>query len=174
MPRFVISPTTSSVVVHARSSLHPFTGSCPVSGHFDVAVASGRPDLRQPPTGQLRVDVSQLCSEDETLDREMRTRLESDRYPYITAVLRDVAAAGVGALRMTGDLTLHGRTRTVHGKGSLAMAGDSLVFEGSMTIDIRDFDIQPPKLLMLRVHPAIDVRLSFTAEPEPVGALVAP
>ena len=42
----------------------------------------------------------------------------------------------------------------------------SLVIEGEQTFDIRDFGVQPPKILMLKVHPDVRVRVKVVARQE--------
>ena len=42
----------------------------------------------------------------------------------------------------------------------------SLVIEGEQIFDIRDFGVQPPKILMLKVHPDVRVRVKVVAQQE--------
>jgi hypothetical protein len=44
--------------------------------------------------------------------------------------------------------------------------GRSLVIEGEQTFDIRDFGVDPPKILMFKVHPDVRVRVKVFAEQE--------
>jgi hypothetical protein len=43
-----------------------------------------------------------------------------------------------------------------------------LRLEGRSTFDIRDFGMDPPRILMLRVHPEVAVRVEIVAEREVV------
>jgi polyisoprenoid-binding protein YceI len=66
-----------------------------------------------------------------------------------------------------GDLTFHGVTRPVEGEVSVSLPDDrTIVIEGEQTFDIRDFGVQPPKILMLKVHPDVKVRVRVVAEQE--------
>jgi hypothetical protein len=38
------------------------------------------------------------------------------------------------------------------------------VLEGESTFDVRDFGMEPPKILMLRVHPEVNVRVQIFAQ----------
>ena len=67
-------------------------------------------------------------------------------------------ALGCGA-----DYGERGRARRYEGKLSLALAGENLTIDGELTVDIRDFGLRPPKLLILRVDPIVKVRLHLVA-----------
>jgi hypothetical protein len=42
----------------------------------------------------------------------------------------------------------------------------SLLIEGEQVFDIREFGVEPPKILMLRVHPDVRVRIKVVAQQE--------
>ena len=66
--------------------------------------------------------------------------------------------------RMRGEVVMRGRTCTVEGLAGVSVdSGRELRLHGSLRLDIRDFGIQPPRLLLLRVHPEVDVVLDFVA-----------
>jgi polyisoprenoid-binding protein YceI len=101
-------------------------------------------------------------------DGEMMRRVDARRYPTIRGVVTDVTESSPGRYRMLGDLTFHGVTRAVEGEVSLSQPdGDhTIVFEGEQTFDIREFGVQPPKILMLKVHPDVKVRVRVVAQQE--------
>ena len=162
--RYVIDPEQSAVHVLARSSLHPFRGAAPVSGHVDADFCDGRLDVGKPHGGLLHVEVDDLRGDVPHLDKELRNRLDSQRYPTVTAVLTEVRESADRGYQMSGELTLHGRTQRVVGRASLALdARGRLRLRGTLTLDIRDFGLTPPKLLMLKVHPEVEVHLGLVA-----------
>jgi polyisoprenoid-binding protein YceI len=164
MARYELQPDVSLIHVFARSTLRPFTGAAPISGHLDVSLRDGRLDLDQPCSGELRLRVADLRGDVPHLDRELRNRMDSDRYPTVTAVLTAVRAGTAGGYRMSGELTLHGRTKLVEGDATLVVdPGGPLTLRGILHLDMRDFGLVPPRLLVLRVHPEIEVRLGVTA-----------
>jgi polyisoprenoid-binding protein YceI len=164
MARYELQPDASLVHVFARSTLRPFTGAGPISGYLDITLQDGRIDLDQPCRGELRLRVDELRGDVPHLDRELRNRMDSDRYPTVTAVLTEVRAGAAGGYRMSGDLTLHGRTKHVSGDATLTFEPDgSVILRGTLHLDMRDFGLVPPRLLVLRVHPDIEVRLGVTA-----------
>lgn len=167
MPSFRVSPDKSKVWIEARSSLHPIHGEANgLTGTIHAGLAEGRLDLSGPVEIRIELPVEQLASGKALEDAEMMRRIEARRYPSIRGQVNDVKEVN-GGYRMSGDLTFHGVTRQVDGEVSLsADGGGALVFEGEQTFDIRDFGVQPPKILMLKVHPDVKVRVRVVAEPE--------
>jgi polyisoprenoid-binding protein YceI len=98
-------------------------------------------------------------------DAEMMRRVDARRYPTIRGVVKDMKQQGDdGRYRVTGDLTFHGVTQTVEGEVTMSRPDDqTLVFEGEQEFDIRDFKVSPPKILMLKVHPEVKVRIRVEA-----------
>jgi polyisoprenoid-binding protein YceI len=163
MARYELQPDVSLVHVYARSTLRPFTGAAPISGHLEVSLRDGKLDLDQPCGGELRLRVDDLRGDVPHLDRELRNRMDSTRYPTVTARLTAVHPGPAGGYRMSGELTLHGRTKVVSGDASVAVKPEGLTLRGVLHLDMRDFGLVPPRLLVLRVHPQIEVRLGVTA-----------
>ncbi len=164
MTRYEVQRSRSAVEIFARSTLRPFRGAAPVSGHVDAVLADGRLDLTQACSGRLTLRVEDLHGEVQHLDRELRSRMNTQRYPAVTAALQEVTAGPDGAYVMAGDLTLHGRTQRVAGTASVTGDADGLLtLQGVLQLDIREFGLVPPKLLMLKVHPQVEVRLELVA-----------
>jgi polyisoprenoid-binding protein YceI len=164
MTRYEVEQHRSIVHVLARSSVHAFRRVAPVCGHVDLSVSDGRLDLTRASSGELRLQIEDLQGDMPQFDSELRRRLDTDRYPGIVAVLRQISpGTGVG-YRMGGELTLHGCTRDVWGEATVDLRTDgALTMHGTLQLDIREFGLVPPKLLMLRVHPEVEVRLELCA-----------
>ena len=66
---------------------------------------------------------------------------------------------------MTGDLTFRGVTRICEDDVVITAVDDRTIgLAGESTFDIRDFGMEPPRILMLRVHPDVKVRIELIAE----------
>ena len=69
---------------------------------------------------------------------------------------------------MGGDLTFRGVTDTyedeIHDRRW--STSRQLRLKGESTFDIRDFGMEPPKILMLKVQPEVKVRVEIVAEKE--------
>ena len=55
------------------------------------------------------------------------------------------------------------RTGTTANCLSIASAGDGLTIDGDVAVDIRDFGLKPPNLLLVKVDPVVQVRLHLVA-----------
>lgn len=63
-----------------------------------------------------------------------------------------------------GTLDFHGVTRPLHGVLRLTEGADgALTLRGTAELDVTDFGVQPPSLLLVKVHPRIRVELSAVA-----------
>ena len=64
-------------------------------------------------------------------------------------------------------MTFKGSTRAYEEEMVLSQDGDStLLLSGESTFDIRDFGMDPPRILMLKVEPQVGVRVEIVAERE--------
>ena len=63
-----------------------------------------------------------------------------------------------------GDIEFRGVTRSYEDEMTLVALDDHTVqLEGERTFDIRDFGMEPPKILTLRVYPEVKVRVVIVA-----------
>ena len=167
MPQFRIVPERSRVWIEASSSVHPIRGESEgLSGTINAAFDANGLDLSSTPQISVELPVERLKSGNRLEDAEMMRRIDARRYPTIRGIVRDMKSQGVdGRYAVTGDLTFHGVTQTVEGEVSVSRPDDNgtLVIEGEHTFDIRDFKVDPPKILMLKVHPEVKVRIRVEA-----------
>ena len=171
---FAFVPQACAVLVEARSSVGPISfGSTDVSGHIRATMLGTDIDVNEPLQASLSLPVASLVSGNQLYDAEIRSRLNSQRFPIITADLRSVAAIASDRFSVTGDLTIHGTTSQETGTVDVAVtAAESqpsgpgpitVVITGSRRVDIRDFDIELPSVLMLQIYPDVTVRFRLTA-----------
>jgi polyisoprenoid-binding protein YceI len=169
MPRFRIIPERSRVWLEASSSVHPIHGEASgLSGSIDVQFDGTGLDFSSSPEIKVELPVEQLKSGNRLEDAEMMRRIDARRYPAIRGVVKDMKSQGVdGRYAVTGDLSFHGVTQTVEGEVTVSRPDDgTLVIEGEQQFDIRDFKVSPPKVLMLKVHPEVKVRIRVEAVEE--------
>ena len=167
MATFRIDPRRSKVWIEARSSMHPIHGEADgLEGSIRADVADGSIDLSEGPKIQIELPVDKLQSGKKLEDAEMMRRIDARRYPTIRGETTEFKENG-GRYEVRGDLTFHGVTRQVEGEVTISAPDErSLVIEGEQTFDIRDFGVDPPKILMLKVHPDVKVRVKVVAQQE--------
>lgn len=121
------------------------TGSFALADDGDTLVAT---DI------SIEVDVSTLTSDEDRRDNRIRTDgLQTDTFPTATFVATDPVEVPASAkdgsvvkITATGDMTIHGVTKTVAIAIDARADGDTIELVGSYTFPMADFDIDPPNV----------------------------
>jgi polyisoprenoid-binding protein YceI len=168
MARYTIIPERSRVWMDARSSVHPIHSTAEgLEGFVDLA-ADDDSLVGPHPTAQLSFPVNRLSSGNRLEDRELHKRIDARRYPTISGVLTAVVpVADEGRFLVRGDLSFRGMTRSAEDYMTLTVVDERTIrLAGESTFDVRDFGMEPPRILMLRVEPDVKVRVEIFAEEE--------
>ncbi len=169
MARYRILPDQSSVTIDARSSLHPIHSSTDgLEGFVELEAEAGRIDATAPVAGKLSLPVSRLSSGNRLEDRELQKRIDARRFPTIEGELTALQPDGDDdRYRVTGNLSFRGVTKRYEDGLTVNVVDDhTLRLSGAATFDIRDFGMEPPRILMLKVEPEVAVRVDIVAERE--------
>jgi hypothetical protein len=165
-----IVPERSRIWIDARSSVHPIHSTTDgLEGFVDLETQVGDGvDLSVEPAGKLSLRVDRLSSGNWLEDRELQRRIDARRFPTIDGVLTHVERAGEESrYRVTGDLAFRGVVQRCEDEMTISVVNDRMLrLEGRSTFDIRDFGMDPPRILMLRVYPEVVVRVEIVAERE--------
>jgi polyisoprenoid-binding protein YceI len=168
--RYRIVPEESVAWIEARSSLHPIHSETRgLTGFFEAEVqGDGRVNLTAPVAGRVELPVERLSSGNPLYDREMKRRVDARRFPVISGELTSMSESGRdGLYRMEGDVTFKGATRRVADEMAVSAPGEGVVhLEGEHVFDVRDFGMEPPKILMLKVDPEVTVKVRIAARRE--------
>jgi polyisoprenoid-binding protein YceI len=115
---------------------------------------------------KISLPVDNLSSGNVLEDRELKRRIDARRFPSINGELSELRDTGTeGHYLVRGDLTFRGVTNTYEDEISITPVDDCTIrLEGEHTFDIRDFGMDPPKILMFRVQPDVKVRVEIVAE----------
>jgi polyisoprenoid-binding protein YceI len=165
MPRYRIDPKRSRVWIDARSSLHPIHSETDGLRGWIEFDLDGDEEGAGAPAGHLELPVEQLRSGNLLEDRELRRRMDARRYPTIAGELTVMREAeGDGRYEVGGELTFRGVTRSYKDEMALEQLDRRTIrLSGRSTFDIRDFGMEPPRILMLKVEPQVAVRVEITA-----------
>jgi hypothetical protein len=167
--RFRIDPGRSRVWIDARSNVHPIHSSSDgLEGHVDLpAGGAGTVGAGAPWAGRVALPVTRLTSGNRLEDRELHRRVDARRFPAIEGVLTGIEALGGDRYRVSGEVTFRGVTRRHDDEMTVRFLDQRTVqLEGSSSFDIRDFGMEPPRILLLRVEPQVDVRVEIVAVEE--------
>jgi polyisoprenoid-binding protein YceI len=162
--RYTFDSVRSGVWVSGRSSLHPInTETRGITGWFEAATSTdGSLDLDQQVSGELELAVERLTSGNQLYDRELRRRIDARRYPTIAGRLTNIVAdESHPDYFVTGEISFHGKTRTFSHRMQIEVRDDGISLTGQDVFDIREFDMKPPSMLMVRVYPEISVRVEL-------------
>jgi polyisoprenoid-binding protein YceI len=103
-------------------------------------------------------------------NRHLREALEVEKFPEATLSVRrgDLQFPAEGSAverQVTAELRLHGQSRTVpvHYRAERAPGG-AIRIEGSLQLDMRDFDIAPPSYLGVGMSPDVEVAVGLTVD----------
>ena len=168
MARFRISPEKSELWAEARSSLHPIRiHTAGLEGVVEAETGEGTAAPRLGTPTHVELETQRLRSGNGLVDGELQRRLDPEKFPRIRGELRSVAQDGAGTSRLTGELTLHGVTRTLDVEVTIRRLDPrTLQIEGGRLIDMRNFGLPPPSFLMFKVQPDVQVRARLIAERE--------
>jgi polyisoprenoid-binding protein YceI len=106
---------------------------------------------------EMTADLTTLQSDDDRRDGQLRRQaLETGAFPMATFTLTQpielaaVPAEGeVVSATATGDLTLHGQTRSVEIPIQAVLSGDTVTVTGSIEIVFADYGISQPNSFMV-------------------------
>jgi polyisoprenoid-binding protein YceI len=141
------------------------TGSITVEANGDGARLTG---------GTLTVDTTTIASDENRRDNRLRSEgLQTDQYPTATFTVTqpvDVPAAALAGtatgMTLTGDLTLHGVTKSVQIPAHAQLVGDTMQVAGSLAFPLSDFQISPPNvggfILSISDQGTLEFLVSFT------------
>ena len=140
-----------------------------LEGFVELEAADGGGiDLTRRDRAHLSLPVARLSSGNALEDRELQRRIDARRFPTIDGELTAMAMTGIDdRYVVTGDVTFRGVTRTYgERRRSRSSIATTLRLSGRASFDIRDFGMDPPRILMFKVEPEVDVRVDIVAEKE--------
>ena len=169
MARYRIVPARSQVWIEARSNVHPIhTAAAGLEGWLDLDVTKRKLNVDRLLLGHLEFPVVNLKSGNGFEDRELQRRIDARRYPTIAGDLKVMKQTKEPTRYLvSGDLTFRGVTRTYEDHMTVEVQNDrTITMRGESTFDIRDFGMEPPRILLLKVQPDVHVRVEIYAEKE--------
>jgi hypothetical protein len=165
MSRFEIDPTMSLLSLDGRSSLHAIhVETSGLTGWIQAALIPGTAQVKVS-GGCLEIPLARLSSGNQFYDAELYRRINIRRHPTVTAVLSDwQPTANRDTYLVRGDVSFRGLTRSAEGEMALIREDDrTVVLGGSRVFDIRQFGMDPPRLLSVRVDPEVTIRVAIAA-----------
>ncbi len=134
--------------------LHSFTGE---SDHL-----IGKINLEDS-TVDFFLDVNTLKTGIGKRDKDMLETLNAEEYPFAEffGKLESPFNPEEGSREVVakGEFSIHGETRDLSVEGTIENTSEGLKLNAAWTIDMEDYNIEPPGILFYRVSEKIDIRI---------------
>jgi polyisoprenoid-binding protein YceI len=167
--QFHVAPSESRVWFDADAPLHSFRGQTQdLSGAFTLQQTS-------PPqiTGAtVMINAASLETGNSERDTDMRRDfLEVERFPTIAFNVVAVPTARPAASEASWDvvlqaqLTVHGTTRDVQVPATVSLAAERVTARGQIHLDMRDYKIRVPRVLLIPMQSEVLVGFEVVARP---------
>lgn len=149
------------VEFHSSVPLHSFTGSSDhLVGLINLADS----------TVDFYVDLNTIETGISKRDKDMRNTLETGEYPFaeffgklITPFDPDGSTPQPATVR--GEFTIHGVSREIEVEGTLQSTDEGIRLTAGWTLDIENYDIEPPGILFYRVDENQEIEIGATLTP---------
>jgi transcription elongation factor len=165
----LVGQSTATVTISGTSTVRNW--SCPVEAA--VKLTPGKPGDAVPgfPSGlqtvAFTVPVKAIECDNDTMNEHLRTALKEKTYPQIAYRMKAYTMAGSGAATVAGLLTIAGVTRPVTFDVKLTPSAAGVRSQGETNIDMTQFGVTPPKVLLGQLIVGKMVRVKFDAMLQP-------
>lgn len=108
-----------------------------------------------------------LSSDNSLMDKKAHDALKVKKHPEISFQQIGevkVPASGNKSLSIKGNLTIAGKTNEVTTPVRVGYSGDKVAIEGTATIKMTDFDMEPPTAMFGTIKAGDEVKVHFTFE----------
>ncbi|MBU0923516.1 YceI family protein [bacterium] len=106
--------------------------------------------------GKIYFDTITLISEKRDRDSNMYELLNFQKYKTISFDISSIVKNDNG-YDINGDLTLNGVTKNITTKGEIINNKDAILLKGGFSINLTDFNLEPPTMFFLTVRNQIDI-----------------
>lgn len=107
--------------------------------------------------GNIFIKTVSLISDKKDRDKDMYKLLNSDLFPEISFKIEKITNVKEDMFTIFGNLTLNGITKNIYSKCSVVDKDNLLNLNGKFSINLTDFNMEPPTLLFLKVRNQIDI-----------------
>lgn len=116
------------------------------------------------------LDLTTLDTGNNKRDKDMRETLETDSYPFAEFYGKIVSPfdpdkSEPQPATVEGEFSIHNVTKEVTIEGFLQKTPDGLQLETEWTLNMTDYNIEPPGILFYRVEENIDIKIEALLKP---------
>jgi polyisoprenoid-binding protein YceI len=158
---WILDPAGSEVRLKSRHTW----GLLPVHGVFRQITGNGTRTAAGQVTGTLTIAAGSIDTKNNRRDKDLRSAKVFDAadHPDITYTVDDMQPAG-GAVRVTGSLTVRGRTRPLSFDAKVSAAAGKVGLDAEIPVNRADFGLTYSPLRMASLNNTITVHAVFTRQ----------
>jgi len=153
------------------NGLAEFTSSVPLYTFTGTSEKlTGRIDLSDS-TVDFYLDLETLETGIGKRDKDMRITLETEQYPFAEFYGKFVTPFDANSevpqsVMVEGAFTIHGAKKQITVDGTLQNVEGGIRLDAEWTLNLTDYDIKPPRLLVIKVDEVQKIRISALLQPE--------
>jgi polyisoprenoid-binding protein YceI len=152
----VIIDNANSYIKYTGSHfLHNWTGqSNLINGEILI-------DFEKPNMSEINIAVPILSfdSKNGNRDSNMLFVTEQDEYPNVLFTATEIMSVNQTNYQIKGLLNFHGIEKEIHVPVQVSINSDSMEFRATFKVNLIDFDVERPKLLLSKINEIIEVEL---------------
>jgi len=158
---WILDPARSEVLLESRHTW----GLLPVRGVFRQVTGHGTVDAAGQVTGTLAVAAGSVDTKSKMRDKDLRSAKVFDiaNHPDITYTVDGMQPAS-GGVRVTGSLTVRGRTRPLSFDAKVTAAAGEVRLDAEVPVNRADFGLTYSPLRMASLNNTITVHALFTRQ----------
>lgn len=158
----VYKTETGKAVFLSKVPLHDFEGS---SDHL-----IGLINLEDK-TVDFYLDLETLDTGNGKRDKDMRLTLETKKFPFGEFFGKlvsdfDTSSSEVQPAKVQGVFKIHGKEKDVEIDGTLQMTEDGILLTAAWILNLKDYEIKPPRLLVIKVDEKQEITINALLTPQ--------
>lgn len=161
--------SSATVTISGTSTVRNW--SCPADAALTIAPAKSGGAVPGFPGGvqsvALALPVKAIECDNDLMNQHLRTALKEKLHPQIAFQMKQYTLAGEGQARVSGQLTIAGVTRPVSFDVKLTQSGAGVRSVGETTIDMTQFAVTPPVVMLGQMKVGRIVKVKFDAVLQP-------
>ncbi|MEQ9265323.1 MAG: YceI family protein [Balneolaceae bacterium] len=110
------------------------------------------------------IDLETLDTGNAKRDKDMRITLETKDYPFAEFFGQlsnyDPSSSQEQAVTVKGTFKIHGKEKEVEIDGTLTKTGDDLLVKAAWILNLSDYEIEPPRLLIIKVDEEQEIEIN--------------
>jgi len=158
---WILDPARSEVRLESRHTW----GLLPVRGVFRQVTGNGTVTAAGQVTGTVTIAAGSVDTKNDRRDKDLRSAkiFDAAGHPDITYAVDGIQPAGEG-VRVTGSLTVRGRTRPLSFDATVSVAAGEVRLDAEVPVNRADFGLTYSPLRMASLDNTITIHATFTRQ----------